>query len=101
MLPAVTDFNLVAIPKRYADIARAMGQSIAGLSTADAARLAPAAMRSLIETLGTPQHLRDVRGFNEEDIPLLAAGALEDIIGATNLRRASQEEMEAIFRAVL
>lgn len=101
MLPAVTDFNLIAIPKRYADIARAMGQSIAGLSTADAARLAPAAMRSLIETLGTPQHLRDVRGFNEEDIPLLAAGALEDITGATNLRRATQEEMEAIFRAVL
>ena len=58
-------------------------------------------MRSLIETLGTPQHLRDVRGFNEEDIPLLAAGALEDITGATNLRRATQEEMEAIFRAVL
>ena len=101
MLPAVTDFNLVAIPKRYADIARAMGQSIAGLSTADAARLAPAAMRSLIETLGTPQHLRDVRGFKEEDIPLLAAGALEDITGAANLRRATQEEMEAIFRAVL
>lgn len=101
MLPAVMAFNQPAAARRYADIARALGCPIDGLPAEEAAQLAIDAVRELIVSLRAPASLKEVKGFQEADIPFLAAGALNDAVGLTNPRKATQTEMEAIFHAAL
>ena len=47
MLPYVCEYNLIAAPERFAEIAAAMGEKIEGLTVMEAAAKAPAAIRKL------------------------------------------------------
>src|SRR5512138_79936 len=47
LLPAVCEFNLIACPERFADIAVALGENINGLSVTEAAEKAIASIRKL------------------------------------------------------
>jgi alcohol dehydrogenase len=53
-LPATMEYNCVAYPERFANIATWMGENTAGLTQRQAAMLAPGAVRSLIHDLGLP-----------------------------------------------
>lgn len=101
MLPAVAEFNLSSAPHKYADITKALGIDIAGLSLESAGKLGIHAINELIKDLKIPQNLSAVRGFNPDDIPTLASNALQDVCALTNPRQGSQEEIEGIFRKVL
>jgi alcohol dehydrogenase len=64
MMPHVMQYNLISNLPKFANIAKAMGEEIKGLSSYDAALLAVEAVRSLIRDVGLPERLRDV-GINK------------------------------------
>ncbi|HAG77650.1 MAG TPA: L-threonine dehydrogenase, partial [Pseudomonas sp.] len=57
-------------------------------------------IRTLSKDIGIPGGLAEL-GAKADDIPTLAANAMNDACGLTNPRRATQEEIEAIFHSAL
>jgi 1,3-propanediol dehydrogenase len=100
ILPHVMEFNLSACPERFRDIAVAMGEDVARLSPLAAAEQAVVAVRQLIADIGLAKGLGEI-GLTEEFIPLLSENAVKDACLVTNPRRASREDIEAIFRKAL
>jgi len=101
LLPAVQDYNAKVVPHRFVAIAKAMGQHVDGLSPAEAAKKAIAAIRVLSADIGIPAGLKELKGFNEKDIPVLAMNALKDVCGFTNPKQSTQTEIEGIFKAAM
>lgn len=101
MLPSVAAFNAEAVPEKFIDIARAFGIEILNLQPGQAIQALLKEIATLSRDIGIPAGLREIKGFNEKDIPVLAANALKDVCSLSNPRKASQEEMENLFRAAL
>ncbi len=100
LLPEVSRFNLNLQTERFADIAKAMGVDIQGLSTEAAAEAGIAAIEQLSRSLGTAQKLKDL-GVEEEKLEFMANNALLDPCSLTNPRVASCDELIAIFKRVM
>ena len=100
LLPHVMAYNLVACPDRFARIAVALGADVAGLTEVDAAREAVEAVRDLSEDLDIPRSLREV-GVTEDMIPTLAEGSMISGSIVVNPRKATQADIEGIFRRAL
>jgi len=83
MLPTVMEFNRAATAERQAQVAKAAGVDIAGMSDEQAAAIAYEAILDLIKGLGLPHRLRDV-GVRREDFAALAEDTLKDPIVKTN-----------------
>lgn len=101
LLPAVSDYNAKAVPERFAQIAQAMGEDITGLSVSEAAAKGIAAIRRLSADVGIPSGLKTLKGFDEKDIPVLAANALKDACGLTNPKQATLDEIKGIYGAAI
>ena len=97
LLPHVCNFNLIACPDRFADIAVAMGENIEGLSTRAAADVAIEAIQTLSEDVGIPSGLAELN-VKEEDLKTMAVNAMKDACSATNPRLATLEEVIQIYR---
>lgn len=100
LLPAVSEFNAIACPKRFADIAVALGEEISGLSPMDAAAKAVAAIRKLSAAIGIPAGLKDLN-VKEEDLKVMAENAKKDACQLTNPRKATLEQVIGIFKAAM
>ena len=98
LLPHVQSFNALICAERLADVGRAMGAELQGLSPEEGAQAAIAAIRSLAKDVNIPAGLREL-GAKLPDIPILAANALKDACGLTNPRAADQRQIEEIFRS--
>jgi alcohol dehydrogenase len=98
LLPHVEAVNASACAPRMGDVARALGVDTAGLSATAAAQSAVKAMFDLARTVGIPARLSDL-GVKREDIPMMAINAMKDGSGATNPRKLTQAEIEAIYEA--
>jgi alcohol dehydrogenase len=101
MLPYVVEYNRHAAGQKYAEIAHALGQDIRDVPIESAAQMGVAAIKDLVNDLGIPKTLSEIRGFNANDIPILAANALKDICCLTNPRQGSQQDIEDIFRSAI
>lgn len=101
LLPAVMKFNLDSAAEKYRDIAQALGVNVIGLTAKEAGQKAIEIIADLSKELKIPQTLHEVRGFKEEDIPLLATNATKDVCGLTNPRQATEEELAGIYRSLL
>ena len=97
LLPTVEEYNLIANPEKFKNIAEFMGKNIDGLSTMEAAHLAIDAMRELAEDVGIPQGLSKM-GVKEEDFDLMATNALKDGNAFSNPRKGNKEDIIALFR---
>ncbi|VVE04836.1 alcohol dehydrogenase [Pandoraea cepalis] len=97
LLPHVEEFNASVSAARLKDIAQAMDESVDGLSDEEGAKVAIAAIRRLSKDIGIPSGLSEL-GAKAQDVPTLAANAMQDACGLTNPRRAVQAEIEEIFR---
>jgi len=99
LLGVVMDFSLEGNPARYADIARAMGEDISGLSDLEAARLAAQAVKKLIRDIKVPS-LRQL-GVEKEKLEKLAPKMAQDAISsgspANNPRQVSKEEIVELY----
>ncbi|MDO8252854.1 MAG: L-threonine dehydrogenase [Rhodoferax sp.] len=100
LLPHVEAFNVQTSAARLSDVARAMGVAVEGMDAATGAQACIAAIRRLSVDVGIPACLADL-GVKEKDIPMLAANALKDACGLTNPRKASQADIEGIFRGAM
>lgn len=97
MLPAVMDFNKIAVPEKYARIAEIFGEPTHGLSLMDKAELAIKAVVRLIKDTGFRLGLENY-DVTREDIPELAKGAMVAArLWNNNPRRASEEQVRGIF----
>ncbi len=102
LLPTVMEFSIPGNPKRYADIAKALGENIVGLSTLDAAYLAAQSIKRLNADLKIPS-LRDLgvdeKKFNDV-VTQMAADALASGSPGNNPRKATQEEIIELYKKV-
>jgi alcohol dehydrogenase len=97
LLPAVSQFNLIACPQRFADIAVALGENIAGLSTIEAGQKAIDRIKSLSASIGIPANLTEL-GVKEADLKIMSENAKKDACQLTNPRKATLEDVIQIFK---
>lgn len=98
LLPYVEEYNIIACPDRFAQLAEIMGENTEGLSTRDAAELAIKAMKQLSEDVGIPHSIKEI-GAKPEDFELMAENALKDGNAFSNPRKGTREDITKIFQA--
>lgn len=100
LLPHVCEFNLIACPDRYAEIARLLGIDTTGLSDMEAGYAAIDAIRALAEDVGIPSGLTAL-GVKEKDLSIMATNAQNDACMLTNPRQATHAQVVDIFKAAM
>jgi alcohol dehydrogenase len=100
LLPAVCEFNMIACPDRFADIAAFMGVPCEGLSTTEAAAAGIAAIRELSASIGIPAGLTELN-VKVADLKVMAENAQKDACMLTNPRKATLDDVIAIFKAAM
>lgn len=100
LLPYVLDYNYIAAPEKYRQIAEAMGENTAGLSLAESSRLAQRAVTQLLRDLDVPLTLSALGSF-EEHLDMLSENAVLDVCMATNPRDMTAEDVKMIFQKAL
>ncbi|MCW2307091.1 iron-containing alcohol dehydrogenase [Rhodobium gokarnense] len=100
LLPHVERFNAPAVKEKLAKMAGALGIDTAGLSVDEASAAALDAISALSVSVGIPDGLAKL-GVKKEDIPLMAANAMEDVCKGTNPRPVTVEDTIAIYEAAM
>jgi alcohol dehydrogenase class IV len=98
ILPYGMQFNSLAVPNRFARIARAMGVNSGGRSEEDVIADGIDAVRLLAVDCDMPARLRDV-GVPEDALPAIAEAALGDAAIFTNPRPATYEDVLEVARS--
>ena len=80
------EYNLIATPERFAEVAAAMGEKIEGLTVMEAADKAPAAIRRLNQDIGIAATIAEL-GVKESDVETIAQNAMNDVTRLTNPRQ--------------
>ncbi len=100
LLGLVTEFSLIGNPARYANIARAMGENVTGLTDLEGAQLAAKAIKTLIKDIQIPS-LREL-GVEKEKLEQLAPKMAEDAIASgspgNNPRQATKDEIVELYK---
>ncbi len=99
-LPAVMEFNYLAEPDRFVEVARALGEPVDGVPRLDAARRAVDAVRRLARDVGIPEKLSEF-GLREEHIRPVVDEAMKSGNVPVNPRRTCAEDLSRILRQVL
>ncbi|SEM22099.1 1,3-propanediol dehydrogenase [Mesobacillus persicus] len=100
LLPIVMEFNLLAAPRKFQEIAALLGENIEGLSASEAGRKAIEYVKELSLDIGAPQRLSEM-GFEEEMIGAISELALNDACMITNPRDITASDVEALLRKAL
>ncbi|WP_438445301.1 iron-containing alcohol dehydrogenase [Gorillibacterium sp. sgz5001074] len=96
LLPYIMDFNLDSNPKKFAEIAEAMGEDTSkAANELEAAKLALDAVRKLSKAVGIPA-LKET-SFNPDDAAKLADQAMRDVCTGGNPKEVSKDDMIAIY----
>jgi alcohol dehydrogenase class IV len=99
MLPYLMRYNILGCPDKFAQMARAFGEKVKGLSELDAAETAVKFVERLSDDIRVPRRLRDV-GIPEEAIPGLAEAAMKVTrLLANNPRKMTFEDAIAIYKS--
>ncbi|MGG0383318.1 iron-containing alcohol dehydrogenase [Priestia filamentosa] len=97
LLPFVIKYNAVADLEKFAEVAKAMGENVEGLSLREAADCAVQALAKLSQDVGIPSTLKEV-GVTAEDIPGLAEEASKiDRLLNNNPRWLTVKEIKKIY----
>jgi len=100
LLPHVQRYNAQVCPARLADVAKAMGVNVEGMTAEQGAEAALEAIQVLSKDVGIPAGLKDL-GAKDQDISVLADNALKDACGFTNPKQATHEEISGIYAAAM
>jgi alcohol dehydrogenase len=101
MLVHVMDFNVMASLERYAEVAVAMGENVAGLGMYEAGAKSVEAVKKLLVAVDTPYRLSDY-GIEAKDVPRLVEGGMKQArFYVPNPRNLTEKEIEAIYRMAL
>jgi alcohol dehydrogenase len=97
----VIEFNCVSNLAKFARVAEAMGEPVAGKSLREAAMLVVKAIKELVADVGIPQSLRDV-GVSESDIEFLTLSAEKQTrLLSNNPRVITREDIKNIYLKAL
>jgi alcohol dehydrogenase class IV len=97
MLPYVMRYNIIGCPDKFAQMARAFGEPIEGLSELDAAEAAVKYIERLSDDLRVPRRLRAV-GIPESAVPQMAESAMKVTrLLVNNPRKITLEDAIAIY----
>ena len=96
VLGPVCEYNVPALPDRYARIAIGLGVDTGGMATLEAALAGVEELYGLTDDVGIPT--MDELGFSEDEIPMLARIAFEDPQTMGNPREVDVSGYEEIYR---
>ena len=100
LLPVVCEYNLIACPDRFADIAEFMGVETCGMTQTEAAEAGIAAIRELSASIGIPTGLTEL-DVKEADFKVMAENAKKDACQFTNPRTATLDQVIGMFAAAM
>jgi alcohol dehydrogenase len=100
LLPSVCDFNMIACPDRFADIAEFMGVDTTGMPVTEAAKAGIDAIRELSVSIGIPAGLKEL-DVKEEDLKTMAENAQKDACMLTNPRKATLDQVIDIYKTAM
>ena len=99
MLPHVMQYNLSGSPAKYARIAQLAGQDIEGYSLIEAAAMAVAAIKELLDAINVSYHIADY-SVAKEDLPKLVAGGMKQArLFEPNPRDLGEKDVKSIYEA--
>ncbi len=97
LLPYVERFNLIGAPKRFVDIAKAMGLHTDFMTVSEAGEALMDHIKAFGLALGIPKNL-EALGVKEKDFEIMADNAKKDACQLTNPRKATKEQVIEIYR---
>jgi alcohol dehydrogenase class IV len=98
MLPYVMRYNIMGCPHKFAQMAKAFGERVEGISELVGAEISVRFVERLSDDLRVPRRLRDV-GIPEDAIPRLAEAAMKVTrLLANNPRKMTLEDAIAIYK---
>ncbi len=100
LLPYVMDYNLMGNAQRFADIAKAMGEDTFGLTTMDAARLAPKAVRELAKDVGIPETFKSL-GVTEQHLEAMIEDTFKSGNVPVNPVKVTPDDIRMIYRRAI
>lgn len=100
LLPHVCEFNLIATPDRFADIARFLGIDTQGLTDVEAGEVAIDEIKKLSTSISIPANLTEL-GVKEKDLEVMAGNAQKDACMLTNPRKATLTQVIDMFKSAM
>jgi len=101
LLLAVMKYNLPSNYRKYAEIARLLGEDTCGVTVGEGAYLSLDAVKTLMRDIDIPLGLSDL-GAKEQDVPELAKDAMKvQRLLAGNPRPVAEKDMQSILIAAL
>jgi len=99
ILPWVMEFNLIAVPGKFSEIARAFGERTAHLTEIQAARLAVTAVKGLLDDVGISYRLSSY-GVPREEFAALAKATVGAVrLINNNPRKVTEADVIGILEA--
>ena len=96
-LPTVMEFNTMACPNKFIDIAGCFGENVTGLPEAEASLKAAVTVRKLVRDIGLPAGLRDM-DITEERIEQMSRDVIDSGIHKTNPRETNLIDIINLYR---
>ena len=100
LLPPVMDYNYPVAPERFRRVGEALGGDFRGLGERESRTKLLRMVLDLREACGIRGGLGE-RGVRSDDVPRLAAKAIEDPCNATNPRSPTLEDLKAVYSEAL
>jgi len=99
IIPWVMEYNLIANPRKYIEIAKAFGEKTKRMPEVQAARLAVKAVKSLLDDLGISYKLSSY-GVPREEFPALARATVGAVrLISNNPRAVTEADVVSILEA--
>lgn len=100
LLPYVMEFNLLANPNKFMEIAELLGENVTSLLPIEAGKRAIHHVKSLSLDIGAPQRLSEM-GFEDHMIKEVSEIALQDACMITNPRDITAIDVENLLKKAL
>ena len=97
LLPTVTEFNIPSDVKKHADVAKALGVNVVGMTQEAAAMKGVEELQRLCDDVGIKK-MREIEGINPEDFPALAEAAEKNVSTPSNPREITAKEYLELFQ---
>ena len=97
LLTTVEEYNLIACPERFAELAKVMGFDTTGLTLYEAAQKSIDGLREMCVVVGIPSSIKEI-GAKPEDFEMMAKNALKDGNAFSNPRKGTVEDIVKLYQ---
>ena len=97
LLPTVSEFNIPADPKKYADVAKALGVNIFGKDDKTSALEGVDVIQKLCDDVGIPK-MKEIKDINPDDFEQLAEASEKNVSTPSNPREILAKDYYELFK---